>query len=300
MGRQSHDSTAWLEKNRKFYDAAYSTVDPFELVTQVRDYRGFLDDATRTDTSWVGLYVDGFRDQLPGARVLELGPGNGLNALIMATLGAEVVAVDISLRSTDILRVASQELGIAERLEAIVGDFATLPFPAASFDFIVGKAFLHHLTDEQEASYLSKAAQVLRKAGEARFVEPAVNSRVLDAIRWIVPAPGRPSVLNRTAFAAYAAVDAHPRRDNSSRHFLSVGLRHFEEVEIVPIGGIERLQRLLPRGEVNRRFRRWAFRFERLLPYNVRWVTARTQTIKMRRPRRNVDGPSNAIREPPG
>ena len=47
----------------------------------------------------------------------------------------------------------------------------------------MGKAFLHHLTHEDEALYLSKVAALLREGGEARFVEPAVNSRILDSVR---------------------------------------------------------------------------------------------------------------------
>jgi SAM-dependent methyltransferase len=286
MNRQAEDSTKWLERNRERYNASYSTLDPAGVARKVRDYQRFLDDATQTDTSWVGLYGGRFAGQLAQARVLELGPGNGLNALIMAALGAEVVAVDISSRSIEILHEASRELGFTNRIEAIVGDFATLAFPAASFDFVVGKAFLHHLTTEQEVEYVATVARILRRTGEARFVEPAVNSPTLDALRWIIPVPGRPSLLDRKAFTAYLSADVHPRRDNSSRHYRDLGRMYFEDVEIVPIGSLERFHRLLPRGEINRLFRRWAFRVERFLPYKVRCAAARTQTIKMRKPRR--------------
>ncbi len=285
MNSQPQDSLEWLRKNRTVHDALFERVDPSQLVAKVRDHRAFLKDATQTDTSWVGLYLDGFADRLEGSRVLELGPGNGLNALIMAALGAEVVAIDVSQQSIRILRTASRELGLTRKVRAIAGDFAALAIPAESFDFVVGKALLHHLTHEQEAAYLAQTSTVLRSGGEARFVEPAVNSRVLDLVRWVIPVPGRPSILNRRAFATYALGHAHPKRDDSSRHCIEVGRRYFGEVDVVPIGSLERFHRFLPRGESSRRFRRWAFRFERSLPHRLRWVTARTQTIILRHPR---------------
>ncbi len=97
--------------------------------------------------------------------------------------------------------------------------------------------------------------------------------------------PGRPSVLQKHAFAAWAAADPHPDRDNSSDHFESVGHRYFEDVRIVCIGSIERLCRLMPEGAWRRGYRRWAHRMETKLPSAVRTKAARAQLVVYRAPK---------------
>jgi SAM-dependent methyltransferase len=277
-----------LDVNKRHFDGTYGGVDVAALVAKVRDVDRFLDDASVTDATWVALYHGGFRHRLRGARVLELGAGNGLNALVMAALGAHVVATDISEVTPRLIIEAAERAGLSDRVEALAGDFATMDLAAESFDFVVGKAFLHHLTHEVEELYLRQAVRVLRATGEARFTEPAVNSRLLDELRWIVPVPGRPSRLARAAFARYKAADPHPDRDNSSRHFHAVGARYFTHVETVPLGALERLHRLLPNGDFNRAFRRAAFRAERMLPQAAQVTLAAGQLVVMRGPRHDA------------
>jgi SAM-dependent methyltransferase len=169
-------------------------------------------------------------------------------------------------------------------VRAIAGDFATIRMPLQSFDFVVGKAFLHHLTHEVEEVYLEKVSRVLRPEGEARFSEPAVNSRLLDELRWMIPVPGRPSSLNAGAFARYKQTDPHPERDNSSYHYQAVASKFFSSVRIVPLGSVQRLERLLPKGTVNDSFSRFAFKLERGLPSWMRLKLARAQLLVFREP----------------
>ena len=61
-----------------------------------REWEEFLADAALYDRGAVGLYSREFRTALPGKRVLDFGSGRGHNAVAMATLGADVTAVDIS------------------------------------------------------------------------------------------------------------------------------------------------------------------------------------------------------------
>ncbi len=272
------------QRNAEHYNAAYRKVDPGALVSKIRRLDGWLDDAVRTDTSWHGIYHDGFAGRLSGKRVLEVGCGDGLNALVMAALGAEVVANDIASESARIVNEAASALKM-RNIVAVSGDFQEIPFAPREFDLVIGKAFLHHLTHDVEDAYLRKVATILNAGGEARFFEPATNSLVLDRIRWLVPVPGRPSVLQKHAFAAWAAADPHPDRDNSSDHFESVGHRYFEDVRIVCIGSIERLCRLMPEGAWRRGYRRWAHRMETKLPSAVRTKAARAQLVVYRAPK---------------
>jgi SAM-dependent methyltransferase len=88
----------------------YGRIDIQALVDKIRNLGHFLSDAIATDTSWHALYFGGLRDKLNGRKVLELGAGDGLNALVMAALGAEVVAVDLSESTPIILRKAAAQL----------------------------------------------------------------------------------------------------------------------------------------------------------------------------------------------
>jgi len=274
-----------IERNKEHYDRLYQSVDVSALVHPIEHLDQFLSDATQTDTSWYGLYWGGLRHRLSGSRVLELGAGNGLDALAMAALGADVTAIDISDETPKLVNAAARQLGLANRVRSASGDFLTMDFlEPRSFDFIVGKAFLHHLPHSIEAAALSRTAALLHPDGQARFLEPAVNSRVLDALRWLIPVPGRPSSLNRAAFRAWKDADPHPPRDNSSGHYRSAAAPLFADVEIVCIGAIERFHRVLPRGAFNRSFRRLAFRLERRLPASFNFACARSQLIICRQP----------------
>jgi SAM-dependent methyltransferase len=272
-----------LLKNKQHYNELYRQIQVQDIVSRAHNFEAFLNDAIKTDTSWHGLYKDDLRNNLAGKKVLELGAGDGLNATMMTLLGAEVVAIDISDLTEIIIKEINKQLGT--QIEALIGDFNIMEFQPMSFDFIIGKAFLHHLTHDLEKEYLSKVAKLLRGDGEVRFFEPAMNNKILDKIRWMVPVPGRPSSLNKKAFQEWKDNDPHPERDNSSQHFQQVGELYFDEVNIVPIGSIERLGRLIPLGRFNRKYRRWAHRVELTLPNWFRYSAARSQLIVFRRPR---------------
>ena len=277
-------STETLARNEEHYDEKYKSVNVDCVVRIVKNLESFLEDAIKTDTSWHGLYQNDFAKHIVGKKVFEIGCGDGLNAIIMAKLGAEVVANDISSESGRIILQAAKTLGL-NNIKPLTGDFASISMDSHQFDIVVGKAFLHHLTHEVEDQYMSKIQRILKPGGESRFFEPAVNSLWLDNLRWMIPVSGRPSSLSRKAFAAWKATDPHPIRDNSSSHYLMLGEKYFEDVSVQPIGSIERLCRLLPKGQLNRRYRRWAHRMERRLPMFFRAFAARSQSIIFRNPR---------------
>lgn len=280
------DTTENVRENEQHYDDSYRDVNVDEIVSVIKNFQPFFDDAVKTDTSWHGMYLDGFDQRLKGKRVLELGCGNGVNALAMAALGAEVIAVDISSESTRIVNEAAKELGFTnEQVQGIPGDFAALDLGDQTFDFIVGKAFLHHLTEELECEYLEKAARLMKPDGEARFFEPAENSPMLDALRWMVPVRNRPSSLNRRAFEEWKASDPHPDRSNASKTYLSNAAKYFDEVKAHSIGSIERFCKLLPSGSFNRKYRRWAHRVDARFPQWIRHKFARSQTLVYRCPK---------------
>jgi 2-polyprenyl-3-methyl-5-hydroxy-6-metoxy-1,4-benzoquinol methylase len=269
------------KKNIKFYNQKYQNIDieVNGILKRLNKLHVFLDDSTTTDTSWVGMYQQNFRNKIDGKKILELGCGDCANAAIMAALGAKVFANDIASKSGEIITRLNQLYKFKEPIEFVEGDFLTVDFQEENFDYVVGKAFLHHLTHPVEKQFFIKITNLLSDDGEARFFEPAVNSKVLDELRWYTPVPGRPSKFNKTAFKKWKENDPHPERDNSSSHFEKLGREFFHEVEIIPLGSLERFHRLLPPKMHPRKFRQKAFKLERKLPAFINHTFARSQTI---------------------
>ena len=275
--------TDWIRKNQDHYDERYGALDTEHLIAQAGDLSN-LDRLIASHTSWFGLYREGLRERLRGKVVIEIGSGNGLNALFMARLGAEVWSIEISETAGAHLRHCAGRLGLP--IEVVSGDFREFSFPRA--DFIVGKALLHHLTHDVEEQFIERCAALLSPTGEARFFEPAVNMALLDRLRWLVPVPGRPSSLQKAAFARWKARDPHPDRDNSSAHYGEVGRKYFDEVRILPMGGLERFRRFIRDPGRNQSFGRGALRWENRLPMWLQHQIARSQTIILRGPRSAV------------
>jgi len=267
------------QKNQEHYDKRYSNFNIKRVLRISNDVNKYLDNVTEGDTSWVCMYYGDFREEIKGKKVLELGCGNCFNATAMAALGAEVYANDISDKSGDIIDALNQETNFKHPIKYLKGDFLKLHESPKDFDYVIGKAFLHHLTHEQEEEFLKKISYSLKPGGKARFVEPAVNNKLLDTLRWMVPVTGRPSSLQTKKFEAWLAKDPHPIRDNSGKHYKNVGLKFFKKAQINSIGAIERYHRLLPNNKWNRTYRVFAYKLEKLLPKFMQYEFARTQTV---------------------
>ncbi len=272
------------QKNKQHYDKIYSKYRIANTLHWLKNLDSFLDSATSTETSWFALYQEKFREQLPGAKVLEMGCGDCVNAAIMAGLGADVYANDISDASGEIVKQLNENYEFKEPIKFIPGDFLENQLESDSFDFVIGKSFLHHLELPLEKKFLKETARLLKPGAVARFFEPAVNSRLLDEFRWYVPVSGRPSKFKRNNFQEWKENDPHPDRSFSSRHFEEVGKEYFEEVRIIPVGSLERFSRLMKLGEKRNNYRKWALRKEKSIPHWLNHKFARSQLIIYRNP----------------
>lgn len=272
-------------KNEKHYDKKYSNVNIKHILNKIENLEGFMNDATQTDTSWVGLYHGNFQNQLKGKKVLELGCGDCTNAAVMAAYGADVYANDISQNSGKIIKKLNESYNFEFKIKFIDGDFLKSEITNNFYDIIIGKAFVHHLTHEQEIEFTEKIVSLLKPNGIVRYFEPAVNNKFLDSLRWLTPVPGRPSKIQTKKFEKWKINDPHPERDNSSKHYEKIGEEYFEETKIVPIGSIERFHRILPK-KYSRKFRRFAFRLEKKLPYSLNLSLTRSHLIEYKQPKK--------------
>lgn len=267
------------EKNRQHYNKMYANYSIRNILVWLKNLDAFLDGSIATETSWHALYYNNFRLYLEGKKVLEMGCGDCVNAAIMAGLGAEVYANDIAEASGKIIEKLNNAYDFKYPIKFVEGDFLENELEAANFDFVIGKAFLHHLTIPEEKKFLKETARLLKIDGEARFFEPAVNSRILDEIRWYVPVKGRPSKFDRKAFRTWKENDPHPDRSFSSGHFEQAGKEFFKQVKIIPSGTLERFSRMMKSGESRNRYRRWAFKTEKKMPGILNRKFSRSQLI---------------------
>ncbi len=108
----------------------------------------------------------------PGARVLDFGCGTGWLSRCLATMGADMLAVDVSQRVLDLARRWLQRDPLADELRVEFRRFDSVRLPAedVSVDRIVSFDAFHHVLD-QEAT-LAEMARVLRPGGIAVFHEP--------------------------------------------------------------------------------------------------------------------------------
>ncbi len=273
------------EKNKQHYDKLYSKYRINNTLYWLKNIDAFLDSATTTETSWFALYQGSFRERLKGARILEMGCGDCVNAAIMAALGAEVYANDIAAASGDIVKKLNESYDFEIPIKFIPGDFLQNDLESDFFDFVVGKAFLHHLELVLEVKFLRETARLLKTDGEARFFEPAVNNRFLDALRWYVPVNGRPSKFNSKAFQQWKESDPHPLRSFGSAHFEQVGKKFFKKVRILPVGSLERFSRFMKWGEFRNNYRKWALKNEKFIPPSLNMSFARSQLIIYNNPK---------------
>jgi ubiquinone/menaquinone biosynthesis C-methylase UbiE len=100
----------------------------------------------------------------PDDRVIDLGAGTGLVALVLAPCVQEVIAVDLSERMLERLEVlaAADE---ATNLRAVEADLRVLPVEDEWATIVVSNYAFHHLDDAGKELALSEARRVLRPGG---------------------------------------------------------------------------------------------------------------------------------------
>ena len=110
----------------------------------------------------------------PNAIVLDIGFGTGTLTAKLYENGCTIYRQDFSAR---MLELASEKMPTAQLYQ---GDFAqglVSPLLERRYDFIVATYALHHLTDEQKASFLRMLLRLLNPGGQILIGDVAFETR---------------------------------------------------------------------------------------------------------------------------
>jgi 2-polyprenyl-3-methyl-5-hydroxy-6-metoxy-1,4-benzoquinol methylase len=120
------------------------------------------------------------RPRFQPRRVLELGCGDGVNAVFMAGRGCEVTAVDVSPTALEMARSKQREAGV--EVEFVEGDVFELEWAGEPYDFVFDRGMLHHLQVFQFEDYKRLVAERLAPGGLFHLICHHVSTRPTVAL----------------------------------------------------------------------------------------------------------------------
>ncbi len=109
--------------------------------------------------------------QIVGGRALDLGCGEGGDAIWLAERGWTVVAVDVSETALSRARAAAESRAVADRIDFQQHEL-TSSFPGGLFD-LVSAQFLHSTLEMDRSAILRRAAAVVNPGGTLLIVDHA-------------------------------------------------------------------------------------------------------------------------------
>lgn len=171
----------------------------------------FADDDYLDHETWIRPAFERLGD-VRGRRILDLGCGHGMAAIVLARRGANVTALDLSIGYLQ--EAATRARANHVNIAWVAADAERLPFADGSFDCVWGNAVLHHLDLEPAGRELRR---VLRPGGIAVFCEPWGENPLLAWARSRLPYRGK-----------------HRTRDEAplDRQGLEVLRRHFPKLAV--------------------------------------------------------------------
>ena len=108
---------------------------------------------------------------LPAGRVLDLGCGEGADAIWLAEQGWNVLGVDVSPTALERARADADAAGVGDRIELVQLDLGS-GFPAGVFDLISAQ-FLHSQVAMDRPAILRAALHALAPGGSLLIVDHA-------------------------------------------------------------------------------------------------------------------------------
>ncbi len=137
-----------------------------------------MEELSLVGVAWESL----LREQLSGkksGKILDIGCGTGFLSILLAKLGFEVTAIDISAGMLKEAKRIAEHHGVGEKICFIEQDAATIKFPPESFDAVVSR-HASWLFKEPEKIY-ERCFEILTPGGvmlnfDANWLLPVYNA----------------------------------------------------------------------------------------------------------------------------
>ena len=114
----------------------------------------------------------------PAKTVLDVGCGPGIVVEALAKQGGKVVGIDVTPEMIQQGRQRCGQAGLANA-EFILGPAETLPFPSGSFDGVVSRLALHHVSDP--AKVVGEMSRVLRSGGRMVLADIVASENPVES-----------------------------------------------------------------------------------------------------------------------
>ena len=104
--------------------------------------------------------------RLEGQRVLEFGCNVGASSIVLASLGAEVVGVDINANLAALARLHASAYGLGHKVDVLhLDDSAQMPLPERDFNLIVCNSVLEYVAPTALTAIQKELLRVLAPGG---------------------------------------------------------------------------------------------------------------------------------------
>jgi len=123
---------------------------------------------------------------LRGKSVLDVGCGEGADALLLAALGARVTAIDVSPKAIELGRNRARATGLDDSIDFVCSPLETARLRRGSFDIVCGDNVLHHMLPVLDET-MKLLASWTKDDGRLVFMEPTNLNPTLRRIRFLVP-----------------------------------------------------------------------------------------------------------------
>lgn len=134
------------------------------------EYKNRLEEYKISDRKIAFPFIEYLKKEFNKIKVLELGPGSGLNLLFLEDEGFQTTGIDISNK---IISFAKE---VSPKTNFIQGDFLEYNFGESKFDGIFAKAFIHLFPKKDAVFVLNKIWNLLKLNGAA-FIATTVHDK---------------------------------------------------------------------------------------------------------------------------
>ena len=120
----------------------------------------------------------------PEDRVLDVGCGRGVSALVLAReRGCSVVGMDYGKQNVEEARRAAADAGLADRVAFYSGDAEAVPFGDGAFDAVICECVVSTFTDKTIP--LQEMRRVLKPQGRLGMTDVTLNHSLPDELRGV-------------------------------------------------------------------------------------------------------------------